>query len=157
MPSVPPSKARSRPPRWPGWRRQLRDGGATAITLADTTGLATPRRLDQVLSATGDEVGLHLHNSRGTALVNAYAAVERGVTRFDCAVGGLGGSPFAPGAGGNLATEDLVHLLDDLGVETGVDLGALLAVSRRLAILVGHPVASPLADAVPGSSGHAVV
>jgi hydroxymethylglutaryl-CoA lyase len=149
--------------------RRLRHQGATAITLADTTGMATPRRIGEVLDATGEGVGLHLHNTRGTALVNGYAAIQRGIAHFDCAVGGLGGSPFAPGAGGNLATEDLVHLLDDLGVETGVDLAALLEVSRRLAALVGHPVASPLSvvgpigpvgpvgPVAPRRSGHAVV
>jgi hydroxymethylglutaryl-CoA lyase len=124
--------------------RQLREGGATGITLADTTGVATPRRIDAVLDATGAAVGLHLHDTRRRALVNAYAGLLRGVTELDCAVGGLGGSPFAPGAGGNLATEDLVQLLDDLGIETGVDLDGLLEVSRMMAALVGHPVASPL-------------
>ncbi len=137
--------------------RRLRQDGASGVTLADTTGMATPRRIAEVLDATGDAVGLHLHNTRGTALVNAYAAILRGVSRFDCAVGGLGGSPFAPGAGGNLATEDLVHLLDDLDVATGVDLAGLIAVSRRLAALVGHPVSSPLSLVGPGRSGHAVV
>jgi hydroxymethylglutaryl-CoA lyase len=132
---------------------RLRDDGATAITLADTTGMATPRRMAEVLDATGGAVGLHLHNTRGTALVNAYAAVERGILQFDCAVGGLGGSPFAPGAGGNLATEDLVHLLDDLGNDTGVDLAALLEVSRGLAAMVGHPVSSPLARVGPIGHG----
>jgi hydroxymethylglutaryl-CoA lyase len=137
--------------------RRLRDGGATAITLADTTGMATPRQIDSVLAATGDAVGLHLHDTRGTALVNAYAALQGGISRFDCSVGGLGGSPFAPGAGGNLATEDLVYLLDELGVETGVDLAAVLEVSHRLAALVGHPVPSRMAHPGPRKAGHAVV
>jgi hydroxymethylglutaryl-CoA lyase len=82
-------------------------------------------------------------------LVNAYGALQAGVTRFDTAVGGLGGSPFATGAGGNLATEDLVHLCDDLGVATGIDLAALLAVSARVAELVGHAVPSRVAAAGP--------
>ncbi|HEY2430186.1 MAG TPA: hydroxymethylglutaryl-CoA lyase, partial [Acidimicrobiales bacterium] len=77
----------------------------TTVTLADTTGMATPRRVEEVLALTGEDVGLHLHDSRGTALVNAYAGMALGVSRFDTAVGGLGGSPFAAGAGGNLATE----------------------------------------------------
>lgn len=119
------------------------------LTLADTTGTATPRRLREVVAALGDEtdLGLHLHDTRATALVNAIAAIELGVRRFDTAVGGLGGSPFAPGAGGNLATEDLVLLLDDLGEPTGVDLGALLAISARLPELVGHAVPSRVAAA----------
>jgi hydroxymethylglutaryl-CoA lyase len=89
--------------------------------------------------------------------VNAYSALRGGVSHFDCAVGGLGGSPFAPGAGGNLATEDLVYLLDDLGVESGVDLNQVLDASRRLAQIVGHPVASRVAQAGPRGSGHALV
>jgi hydroxymethylglutaryl-CoA lyase len=136
---------------------RLGAAGVTSVTLADTTGMATPRRIDDMVAATGVAVGLHLHNTRGTALLNAYAAIERGFSQFDCAVGGLGGSPFAPGAGGNLATEDLVHLLDDLGVETGVDLVALLNVSRQLAAIIDHDVASPLARVGPRRSGHAVV
>jgi hydroxymethylglutaryl-CoA lyase len=128
--------------------RRLLAGGATSLTMADTTGMATPRRIDQLLAETGIDVGLHLHDTRGTALVNAYAALLQGVTRFDCSIGGLGGSPFAPGAGGNLATEDLVHLLDDLGVETGVDLAAVLSAGRRAATLIGHPVPSRVAHAL---------
>ena len=100
-----------------------------------------------MLAATGIDVGLHLHDTRGTALVNVWAAIGLGVTRFDTAVGGLGGSPFAPTAGGNLATEDLVLLLDDVGVSTGIDLDALLAIGPRLAALVGHDLPSRVAAA----------
>ena len=125
------------------------EGGSTGVTYADTTGMATPRRVRDLLAETGTDVGLHLHDTRGTALVNAYAALQAGVTRFDTAVGGLGGSPFAEGAGGNLATEDLVHLCDDLGVRTGFDLQALLAVSAQVAGVVGHPVPSRIAAAGP--------
>ena len=131
--------------------QRLRGAGATDVTLADTTGMATPRRVAEVLAATGADVGLHLHETRGTALVNAYAALELGVTRFDTSVGGLGGSPFAAGSAGNLATEDLVHLLDDLGVATGVDLDGLLAASALVADLVGHAVPSRIAAAGPRS------
>jgi hydroxymethylglutaryl-CoA lyase len=123
------------------------------LTLADTTGTATPRRVAQVIEALqGDvrtELGLHLHDTRGTALVNALAAIELGVTRFDTATGGLGGSPFAPGAGGNLATEDLVLMLHDLGYETGIDLEAILDIARGLPDLVGHPVPSRVSAAGP--------
>jgi hydroxymethylglutaryl-CoA lyase len=108
----------------------------------------------ELLAETGAGVGLHLHDTRGTALVNAYAAMEMGVRRFDTAVGGLGGSPFAAGAGGNLATEDLVHLCDDLGVATGIDLDRLLAVSARVAELVGHVVPSRVAAAGPRARLH---
>lgn len=125
------------------------DAGATALTLADTTGVATPRRVDDLLDVVGTDVGLHLHETRRTGLVNAYAALLRGVARFDTATGGLGGSPFAAGASGNLATEDLVHLLDDIGVATGVDVEALLNVGATLERVLGHPVASGLAKAGP--------
>jgi hydroxymethylglutaryl-CoA lyase len=119
------------------------------VTLADTTGMATPRRVADVVGACGTEVGLHLHDTRGTALVNAYAAMQLGVTRFDTSVAGLGGSPFAAGAAGNLATEDLVYLCDDLEVDTGVDLDRLLAASRFVADLVGRPAPSRVAAAGP--------
>jgi hydroxymethylglutaryl-CoA lyase len=121
------------------------------VTLADTTGTATPRRIDAVLKLVPSDVmptlGLHLHDTRGTALANAVHAVGRGITRFDTATGGLGGSPFAPGAGGNLATEDLVLMLHDLGHETDVDLERLLAIAADLAGLVGHAVPGRVAAA----------
>ncbi len=120
--------------------------GVARVTLADTTGTATPARIEDVLARTGTDVGLHLHDTRGTALANAYAAMQLGVRRFDTAVGGIGGSPFAPEAGGNLATEDLVLLLsDDDG--TGVDLDALLEISAALADLLGRPLPSRVARA----------
>ena len=131
--------------------RRLVERGAARVTYADTTGMATPGRIDALVDLAGDDVGLHLHDTRGTALVNAYAALLRGVRRFDSAVGGLGGSPFAAGAGGNLSTEDFVHLLDDLGVETGIDLERLLDVSREVAAIVDHPVPSRVASAGPRS------
>lgn len=121
------------------------------ITLADTTGTATPRRIRAVLDAIDatarPDLGLHLHDTRGTALANALAAIDLGITRFDTATGGLGGSPFAPGAGGNLATEDLVLVLDDLGHTTGIDLDAILAIARSLPDLVGHPMPSRVSAA----------
>lgn len=123
--------------------------GAAGLTLADTTGMATPRRIEEVLGAVDERVGLHLHDTRGTALLNAHTAYRAGVRDFDTAVGGLGGSPFAEGATGNLATEDLVYLMDDLGVETGVALDRLLKASGLAAELIGHPVASRVAAAGP--------
>lgn len=136
--------------------RRLLAAGIASLTYADTTGMATPRRVAELVDATGPDIGLHLHDTRGTALVNAYAAYELGVRRFDTAVGGLGGSPAtrdtiggAGAIGGNLATEDLVHLFDDLGVETGIDLDRLLGAGRLVAELVGHPVPSRLAAAGP--------
>jgi hydroxymethylglutaryl-CoA lyase len=129
--------------------RRLLECGSSALTLADTTGMATPRLVGELLDLTGTGVGLHLHETRGTALLNAYAALQAGVTRFDTAVGGLGGSPFAAGAGGNLATEDLVALLDDFGISTGIDLELLIAASAKLSELVGHAVPSRISGAGP--------
>ncbi|MEY2401790.1 MAG: hydroxymethylglutaryl-CoA lyase [Ilumatobacteraceae bacterium] len=127
----------------------LRELGADHLTLADTTGTATPRRIESVLDQTGTNVGLHLHDTRATALTNALAAYQFGVRRFDTGVGGLGGSPFAPGAGGNLATEDLVLLFEDIGVPTGIDLAALIDVSRRLGKVLGRELPSRVARAGP--------
>jgi hydroxymethylglutaryl-CoA lyase len=127
--------------------RRLLDGGATRITYADTTGMATPPSIAVLAAAAGSIDGLHLHDSRGTALVNAYAALELGVRRFDTSVGGLGGSPFADGAAGNLATEELVYVFDDLGYQTEIDLERLLEASALVAGMIGHPVASRLAAA----------
>ena len=124
-------------------------GGATRLTYADTTGMATPRRVQDLVARTGTSIGLHLHETRGTGLVNAYSAMELGVNRFDTSVGGLGGSPFAAGAAGNLATEDLVHLCDDLGVGTGMDLEKLLTAAGLAAEIIGHAVPGRLVTAGP--------
>ena len=126
------------------------ESGSTLITLADTTGVATPERIADVVTATGPDVRLHLHDTRGTALANAFAALLLGVRAFDTAVGGLGGSPFAHGAGGNLATEDLVHLCDGLGIDTGIDLAAMVRVAGTVAALVGRPVPSRVTAALGG-------
>ena len=130
---------------------RVRSSGVHRVTLADTTGAATPRRVGLVLAAVRGEVGLHLHDTRGTALANALAGLDAGVTRFDTSVGGLGGSPFAPGAGGNLATEDLVLVLEDSGIDTGVDLDALIQIAEHLGDLVGHlvPGRTAAAGALP--------
>ncbi len=134
----------------PDLMNQLSEQGVDRFTLADTTGMATPHRVERVIHKTGVDVGLHLHDTRGTALLNAMTAVSLGVTRFDTAVGGLGGSPFAQGAGGNLATEDLVHIAnDDPMIESGVDLALLLAVSADLATAVDHPLPSRVANHGP--------
>lgn len=130
---------------------RLRAQGATNLTLADTTGMATPRRVHDVLALTGAGVGLHLHETRGTGLVNAYAGMLAGVRRFDTSVGGLGGSPFAAGAAGNVATEELVALCDDLGVHTGLGVDLLIEAALLAEGLVGHPVPSRVAHVGPRS------
>lgn len=128
---------------------RLRDDGCAAITLADTTGMATPRGVAEVVAAVGSDVGLHLHETRGTALVCAFAAMQLGVARFDTSVGGLGGSPFADGAAGNLATEGLVAMLDDIGVHTGMDVERLVSAAALAGELVGRPLPSPVAAVGP--------
>ncbi len=134
---------------------RLLDLGAAGVTLGDTTGMATPTRVwemvDLLYERFGDRLALtmHFHDTRGTAMANLLAALEVGVTEFDASVGGLGGSPFAPGANGNLATDDAVHMLTDMGIETGIDLDAALAASRLVEELVGHPVASQVSKAGP--------
>jgi len=113
--------------------------GPCSMTLADTTGEAAPPEIEEAVDRFGPDFGLHLHETRRTGLVNAYAALEAGVRRFDTSVAGLGGSPFAQGAAGNLATEDLVHLLDHLGLNSGVRLDRLLESSGRISRLLGRP------------------
>jgi hydroxymethylglutaryl-CoA lyase len=123
---------------------QLRSVGATSFSYADTTGMAAPPSITALLEALESaglappDVALHLHNTRGTGLANLVVAAQHGVRRFDASVGGLGGCPFAPGATGNIATEDTVNLLDALGAHTGVDLDALIRVALELEVLMGR-------------------
>jgi isopropylmalate/homocitrate/citramalate synthase len=125
---------------------------ADELVLADTIGVAGPtqvRRLLERVAALGKPVGGHFHNTRNTGYANAYAALEAGVSVLDASVGGLGGCPFAPKATGNIATEDLVYLLEGEGVETGVDLDALIAVSEWLEELLGRRLEGYLYRAGP--------
>jgi hydroxymethylglutaryl-CoA lyase len=129
-------------------------GGADAISFGDTTGMATPGRVTrlvgEVRSAHPDTpLNLHFHNTRGAALANVLAALELGVADFDASVGGLGGCPYAPGASGNVATEDLVHMVEDMGVATGVDLDALLDVAATAERIVGRTLPSQVLRAGP--------
>jgi len=138
-----------------GYARRLVDLGADTVFFGDTTGMGSPRRVGLLLDAVeaaGIDLGvvsLHLHDTRGTGLANAYAALQRGVTRFDASVGGLGGCPYAPGASGNVATEDLVHLLDDLGVATGVSLERLIAAAHLAEEIVGRRLPGQVMRAGP--------
>jgi hydroxymethylglutaryl-CoA lyase len=130
---------------------RLRAQGAANFTLADTTGMATPRRIRDALSVTGVGVGLHLHETRGTGLVNLYSGLLAGVRRFDTSVGGLGGSPFAAGAAGNVATEEVVALCDDLGVSTGLGVDLLIDAALLIEGFIGRPVPSRVAHVGPRS------
>jgi isopropylmalate/homocitrate/citramalate synthase len=115
--------------------------GAHEVVFADTIGVAVPRQVRQLLAEGAKRlprIGIHLHNTRNTGFASAYAALEAGAVAFEASVGGLGGCPFAPRATGNIATEDLVYLLHGEGVQTGVDLEALIGVSEWLEALLGR-------------------
>ena len=121
--------------------------GVDELSIGDTIGVATPNQVGDVVGALRevtslDRLAMHFHDTRGTALANVLAALELGVTIFDSSSGGLGGCPYAPGASGNLATEDLLYLLHGMGIETGVDLDAVVAASRYLADVRGMAPAS---------------
>jgi hydroxymethylglutaryl-CoA lyase len=121
--------------------------GASEVAVSDTIGIAHPGQVPVVVSAVAEQVpleriALHFHDTRGTALANVLAALDLGVTTYDASAGGLGGCPYAPGATGNLATEDLIYMLNGLGIETGIDLDALVDASRFIEPRVGHPLPS---------------
>ncbi len=127
---------------------------ADRIAFGDTTGMATPRRVSDVLGAVRDKAPempllLHFHNTRGTALANILTALEFGVTEYDASVGGLGGCPYAPGATGNVATEEVVHMLHDMGIETGIDLAAMIDAARIAQEIVGRELPSGVLRAGP--------
>ena len=126
-----------------GLVNHFRELGAEEIVLADTIGVATPGQVKSLIADTGAD-GFHGHNTRNTGYANAYTALEAGATLLDASIGGLGGCPFAPKATGNIATEDLVYMLEGDGVETGVDLGALVAISEWLATVLGRPLEGQL-------------
>ena len=128
---------------------QLAEAGAAGITLCDTTGMAYPTQVAALCETVlrelpGLPITIHLHNTRGMALANAIAAWQTGVTRFDAAAGGLGGCPYAPGASGNVNTEELVHMFECMGVKTGVSLQPLLDIVRGLPQLVQREFSIPL-------------
>ena len=119
--------------------------GFDSVTFADTTGMANPRQVERMMREAirrfpGVELTLHFHNTRGMGLANVLAGIAAGVRHFDSSIAGLGGCPFAPGATGNICTEDLVNMLDDMGYESGVDIDGLLAVAVKIPAVVGHDV-----------------
>lgn len=133
--------------------------GMHGITLADTTGMANPRQVyglvQRVLTRIpASALTLHFHNTRGLGLSNVLAAYEAGARRFDASLGGLGGCPFAPGASGNICTEDLVNLCEEMGLPTGIDLPHLLTLSRGLPALLGHEMPGQVAKAGRNSDLH---
>jgi len=128
--------------------------GADAISFGDTTGMATPGRVTRLVGEfrsrhPGIPLNLHFHNTRGTGLANVLAALELGVDDFDASVGGLGGCPYAPGASGNIATEELVYMAEDMGVATGVDLEAMIGAAAEAERIVGRRLPSQVLRAGP--------
>ncbi|MBD8472964.1 hydroxymethylglutaryl-CoA lyase [Pseudomonas sp. CFBP 8770] len=126
--------------------------GMQGVTLADTTGMANPRQVYALVRRVleqlpAEALTLHFHNTRGLGLSNVLAAYEAGARRFDASLGGLGGCPFAPGASGNICTEDLVNLCEEMGIPTGIDLPRLLDLSRTLPALLGHEMPGQVAKA----------
>ena len=119
--------------------------GFDGLTFADTTGMANPRQVERMMQEAvkrfpGTEITLHFHNTRGMGLANVVAGIAAGVVHYDASIAGLGGCPFAPGATGNICTEDLVNMLQDMGMDTGIDLDILLAVAVKIPAIVGHDV-----------------
>jgi isopropylmalate/homocitrate/citramalate synthase len=124
---------------------RLLDLGCYEVSVGDTIGVGTPMQVQGVIGMLlqvipASKLAMHFHDTRGTALANTLAALEMGITTYDASSGGLGGCPYAPGASGNLATEDLVYMLDRMGIETGVDLGRLVQASSMLARFLDHPL-----------------
>ena len=128
--------------------------GADSASFGDTTGMATPTRVTRLVAAFRDRhpaasLNLHFHNTRGTGLANVLAALELGVQDFDASVGGLGGCPYAPGATGNIATEELVHMVEDMGIGTGIDLEAMIDAAAEAERIVGRTLPSQVLRAGP--------
>lgn len=135
------------------------DLGVRGVTICDTTGMAHPGQVKQMVDALQQrldplQLTLHFHNTRGMGLANVLAAVQGGITRFDGSLGGLGGCPYAPGASGNISSEDAVHMLDAMGYDTGIDLTRLLEVARQMPQIVGHEVPGQVAKAGRASALH---
>ena len=134
--------------------RRMTDHGIASISFGDTTGMGTPRRVEELIQVLRPSlpdltINMHFHDTRGTGLANVLKALELGIDYFDSSIGGMGGSPFASGATGNIVTEDLVHMLEDMSIETGVDVGRLLEASRFAQSLVEGELPSKLLRAGP--------
>jgi len=132
--------------------QRFADLGVRGLTICDTTGMAHPAQVSRMAEALQQQLPqtqltLHFHNTRGMGLANVLAAAQGGITRFDGSLGGLGGCPYAPGASGNICSEDAIHMLDAMGYDTGIDVAQLLQVARRLPAIVGHEVPGQLAKA----------
>lgn len=154
-----PDEGEVEPARVAEIARSLVDAGAVEVDVSDTIGVAAPCDVDRVLDAVVSEipverVALHFHDTRGTAIANVMAGFARGVRRFDSACGGLGGCPFAPGASGNLATEDLLYVCARSGIETGASLPAVAAASTAIGAVLGRPLPSKVLSALGAGDGN---
>jgi hydroxymethylglutaryl-CoA lyase len=132
------------------WAQRFADLGVRGLTICDTTGMAHPEQVAQMCDALqvrfpALQLTLHFHNTRGMGLANVLAAAQSGISRFDGSLGGLGGCPYAPGASGNISSEDAIHMLDAMGYDTGIDLACLLSIARELPDIVGHVVPGQVA------------
>lgn len=140
------------------WAQRFADLGVRGLTICDTTGMANPaqvsRLVDSLQAKLTQQLTLHFHNTRGMGLANVLAAVQGGIVRFDGSLGGLGGCPYAPGASGNVCSEDAVHMLDAMGYDTGMVLERLLQVAREMPVIVGHDVPGQVAKAGPSMTLH---
>jgi hydroxymethylglutaryl-CoA lyase len=140
-----PYEGRVDPARALGLTRELIELGCYQVSLGDTIGVGTPLQTKQILDRflgelPAERLAMHMHDTRGQALANVLVGLERGIRTFDAAIGGLGGCPYAPGASGNLATEDLVYMLGSMGIETGIDAQKLWEAGRLAGALVQHPL-----------------
>jgi hydroxymethylglutaryl-CoA lyase len=134
------------------WADRFAERGVRGLTLCDTTGMAHPAQVRTLCLALrerfpGLQLTLHFHNTRGMGLANVLAATQAGIERFDGSLGGLGGCPYAPGASGNICSEDAIHMLQAMGHDTGIDMARLLPLARQLPLIVGHEVPGQLAKA----------
>ena len=135
-----------------GYVQRFADLGVRGITICDTTGMANPAQVSKMAESlqkrfTNLQLTFHFHNTRGMGLANLLAAVQSGITRFDGSLGGLGGCPYAPGASGNISSEDAIHMLDEMGYDTGINIPRLLQLARELPMIVGHDVPGQIAKA----------
>ncbi len=142
-----------------GWAQRFADLGVRGISFCDTTGMAQPAQVMRIADAVnqrfeGLQRTFHFHNTRGMGLANVLASVQHGIDRFDGSLGGLGGCPYAPGASGNISSEDAINMLDEMGYDTGMNLDKLLAVARRMPQIVGHDVPGQVAKAGRSSQLH---
>jgi hydroxymethylglutaryl-CoA lyase len=139
---------------------RLLDLGADEVMIADTTGMANPLQVERTMTRVRDRwseepFALHFHNTRGMGLANVVAGLQAGVTIYDASIGGIGGCPFAPKATGNVSTEDVVHMLHEMGIETGIDLDALIACAERMGEILGSELPGQVMKAGPRSRRYA--